>query len=326
MARKHSKDGAFKRFCNSYIPNKKDSFGQILTKLLFIVCLVAFVVSAAVLINYYLEAKAAEDLAEQSRDIWNDFEVNTSSQIDQPDDDVIVQEKPVDNRSPIQKLLDENNDFIGWIKVNNTKVNYPVYQTADNDYYLTHNQQKKRSAYGAIYIDCDNTVTSEKIDKNLVIYGHEMKNGSMFGSLKKLRSLDFYKQNPTVNFSTIHGNGGIYKIYSIFVLNADKNDDGGSIYNIYRKEFHNDYDFELWRDEALKRSVLKTNVDVNMNDDIITLVTCCDDFENARLVIMARKTRDGESESVDTSSATLNENPRYPLRWYEDRGIEPNFE
>ena len=322
---KHSKEGFLKRFYNSYIPNKRDSVGQILIKLLFIICLVALIVSAAVLIDYYVEAHRQEEMAEQSRDIWYSESQDIASTPDSGNSTESNAETVIDTRGPTQKLIDENNDFIGWIRIKNTKVNYPVYQTDNNDYYLTHNQQKKRSAYGAIYIDCENTVTSEKIDKNLVIYGHEMKNGSMFGTLKKLRSLDFYKQNPTIDFSTLFSDG-TYKIYAVFVLNADKVDDGGKIYNIYRKEFYGEKDFNEWHAESLERSVINTNVDVVYGDDIITLVTCCDDFENARLVVMARKTREGEASSVDTSSATLNENPRYPMQWYLDRGIEPTFE
>lgn len=324
---KHSKKGVFKRFVDSYIPNKKDSFGQILIKLLFLICLVALVVSASVLVDYYVEAGKQEDLAEDSRDIWYSETVSQYEPVESQTSSATEKgETVVDTRSPSQKLLDENGDFIGWIRIHNTKVNYPVYQTDNNDFYLTHNQQKRKSAYGAIYIDCNNVVTAEHIDKNLVIYGHEMKNGSMFGSLKKLRSLDFYKQNPIVDFSTLY-NSGVYKIFSVFVLNANKVDDNGSIYNIYRKEFYNDTDFNLWRDEALQRSVLKTNVDVQNGDEIITLVTCCEDFDNARLIVMARKTRVDEEETVDTSTATLNENPRYPARWYTDRGLEaPTFQ
>lgn len=326
---KHSKKGVFKRFVDSYIPNKKDSFGQILIKLLFLICLVALVVSASVLVDYYIEAGKQEDLAEDSRDIWYSetvSQIEPSESKTTPATESEKGETVVDTRSPSQKLLDENGDFIGWIRIYNTKVNYPVYQTDNNDFYLTHNQQKRKSAYGAIYIDCNNVVTAEHIDKNLVVYGHEMKNGSMFGSLKKLRSLDFYKQNPTVEFSTLY-NSGIYKIFSVFVLNANKADDNGSIYNIYRNEFYGETDFNIWRDEALQRSVLKTNVDVQNGDEIITLVTCCEDFENARLIVMARKTRGDEAPEVDTSLAALNENPRYPARWYTDRGLEvPTFQ
>ena len=323
--RKHSRKGFFKRLYYSYIPNKRDSIGQILVKSLFIICLVALIVSASVLLDYYLEANEQDRIAEDSRDIWysadNDLAIGNS----QSQDTTSQENKPVDTRSPSQILMDENNDFRGWIRIYNTKVNYPIYQTDNNDYYLTHNQQKKRSAYGALYFDCDNVITKDFTDKNLVIYGHEMKNGAMFGTLKKLRSLDFYKNNPTVEFSTIY-NSGIYKIYSVFVLNADKADDNGSIYNIYRKDFYGDYDFDLWYNESIQRSVIKTNVDVKYGDEIITLVTCCEDFDNARLVVMARKTRAGEETSVNTAAATLNPNPRYPARWYTDRGLAvPEF-
>ena len=172
-----------------------------------------------------------------------------------------------------------------------------------------------------MYFDCDDVIDEEQSDKNLVIFGHRMKNGSMFGTLKKFRSLDFYKQNPTIEFSTLYKNS-TYKIYAIFVLNANKEDDDNYIYNIYRQKFINETEFNTWRDEAYDRSLIDTGVDVKMGDNIITLVTCTSDFENARLIIVAREVREGENPEVDTSLASVNPNPRYPKIWYTSRGLK----
>ena len=206
----------------------------------------------------------------------------------------------------------------------NTKIDNPIYQTDNNDFYLTHNQQKQKSAYGALFFDSKNVITESETDKNLVIYGHHMKNGSMFANLTKYKELSFYKQNPTVEFATLYGNG-TYKVYAAFVLNASKADDNDYIYNISRKSFIDDNDFDSWVNEARERSLINTGVDVKNGDNIITLVTCTYDFDNARFVVMARETREGEEPSVDTLKATANSSPRYPKRWYDDRGIEYPF-
>ncbi len=297
----------------SYIPNRRDNIKQILIKILFLFCFVTLIVSSSYIVNYFLSADKQDDIINDSREIWHSASENQIVTQDETKTDEISDAK--------KALLKENSDFKGWIKLSNTKIDNPIYQTTNNTYYLDHNQKGQKSVYGALYFDYKNKITEEETDKNLIIYGHEMKNGSMFGNLKKLKSLNFYKQNPVVEFSTLYKDS-TYKIFSIFILNADKKDDDGYIYNIYRQKFIDESDFDIWAAEALQRSIIDTNIDVKMDDNIITLVTCSNDFENARLIVMARETRDGESSIVDTSRAVVNPKPIYPKKWYTKRGIK----
>lgn len=302
----------FRHIYLSYIPNKRDNLKQILIKILFLVCFAILIVSAWNIADYFLVAGKQDNIVDDSREIWYGTD---------QDENLTEEDKEAIKSETVEKLLEKNNDFKGWIRISGTQVDNPVYQTKDNDYYLNHNQNKQSSIYGALFFDYRNKITETETDKNLIIYGHEMKNGSMFGSLKKLKNLNFYKQNPVIEFSTIYKDS-TYKIYSIFILNAEKEDDDGYIYNIYRQNFSGEDDFNSWTDEAYERSIINTNVDVKYGDNIITLVTCSKDFDNARLVVMARETRDGESSTVDTSKAAVNPNPRYPKEWYTKRGIE----
>ena len=272
--------------------------------------LITLIVSASYLANYFLSAKKQDNIIKSSRNIWHGASISTGS---------------AERLSVNDYMLKENSDFKGWITVPNTRVDNPIYQAADNSFYLTHNQKKQKSAYGALFFDYTNKITEEETDKNLVIYGHHMNNGSMFADLTKYRSLSFYRQNPTLEFSTLYKKS-TYKVYAVFVLNASKSDDNNYIYNISRKSFANDEDFESWSGEAYERSLINTGVDVNKDDNIITLVTCVYDFDDARLVVMARETREDEDASVDTSAAKANPSPRYPKRWYDDRGIKYPFE
>lgn len=306
--RKTAKD-FFRGLYLSYIPNGKDNLKQIIIKVFFLISLITLIVSASYLANYFLSAKKQDNIIKSSRNIWHGTTISTSSA------------EPI---SVTDYMLRENSDFKGWITVPNTRVDNPIYQAADNSFYLAHNQKKQKSAYGALFFDCDNTITEEKTDKNLVIYGHHMKNGSMFADLTKYRSLSFYRQNPTIEFSTLYKKS-IYKVYAVFVLNASKADDNGYIYNISRQNFASDEDFENWSGEAYERSLINTGVDVTKEDNIITLVTCVYDFDDARLVVMARETREGESETADTSFSKANPSPRYPKRWYDDRGAAYPF-
>ena len=306
----------FKYLYLSYIPNKKDSVKQIIIKVLLFVCIISLVVSSTYIANYFLEAKQQEEIIDESRQIWHS--VPFTPTVDGAETSEVKEEVI----SEAEKyMLKENPDFKGWVRISNTKIDNPIYQTSNNTYYLDHNQKKKKSVYGALYFDYKNKITEEETDCNLVVYGHEMKNGSMFGELKKLRNLNFYKENPTVEFSTLYRDS-YYKIYAIFVLNADKKDDNGYVYNIYRKKFLDSYDFDKWTREAKERSLIETNVDVTYGDNILTLVTCSNDFENARLVVMAREVRQGESHVVDTANAVVRPNPLYPQKWYTKRGLK----
>ena len=298
----------------SYIPNGRDNLKQIIIKVFFLISLITLIISASYLTNYFLSAKKQEGIIEDTRYVWHAAQ-----------EEIKPAASEEDLPSAIKLMLEENSDFKGWITVPNTKIDNPIYQTTDNDFYLNHNQKKQKSVYGALFFDCDNVITEEKTDKNLVIYGHHMKNGSMFANLTKYKSLSFYKANPTIEFSTLYKKS-TYKIFSVFVLNASKADDNDYIYNISRKNFLNDADFDSWADEAFERSLINTGVDVKNGDNIITLVTCVYDFNDARLVVMARETRENETAEVDTSSATANPSPRYPKRWYDDRGIDFPFD
>ena len=322
---KHSKENnIFKSILNhiylSYIPNKRDNLKQIILKVLFIVCFITLIVSAVYLADYFWEAEHQDAVIDYSREIWHE----TVPSNEPEGDDFVGDEHAVDN-TKIQRMLEENGDFKGWITIAGTKVDNPIYQTTDNDYYLNHNQLRQKSIYGALYFDYRNKLTETEQDKNLIIYGHEMKNGSMFGSLKKLKGLDFYKQYPTLEFTTLYEKH-TYKIYSVFILNSLKSDDGGYIYNVYREKFNSEDDFNSWSEEAFERSIINTGVDVKYGDDILTLITCSEDFPKARLVVMARKVRDNESGIVDTKNATVNAKPRYPKKWYEHRGIDYPFD
>ena len=308
MKHAKEKDNFFHRLYLSYIPNKRDNLKQIILKVFFLITLTVFIASAVYIANYFLNARHQDNVIEQARSVWHEAKVEADPE-----------------PSVIELLLQENSDFKGWITVPNTKIDNPIYQTDNNDFYLNHNQQKKSSIYGALFFDCQNVITEAETDKNLVIYGHHMKNGSMFGNLTKYKQLSFYKQNPTVEFSTLYKKS-TYKIYAAFVLNASKADDNNYNYNISRKSFTDDKDFNSWVNEAKERSLINTGVDVKNGDNIITLVTCTYDFDNARFVVMARETRENESISVNTSAASANPSPKYPKRWYDDRGIDYPFD
>ena len=276
-------------------PNNRDNIKQIAIKCLYIVSVLAVAVSGICLGNYFTAAKGEEKLLNEYQSLWKD--------------------------NKIEELNNKNSDFKGWLSMEGTDIDHPIFQCDDNSYYLSHSADNKKSEKGSLCFDYRNKIKENEYDSNLIIYGNDNKDSSVFGNLKKLRNIGFFKQHSTLKLSLLDSTD-TYKIYAVFVLNSKKEDDGGYIYNLYRKNFLNETDFSNWIDEAKKRSVINSNVEVDYGDSILTLITGCDDFDDARLVVMAKKIDSSEKADFETAHAYANHKPLYPEKWYTERGLK----
>ena len=128
---------------------------------------------------------------------------------------------------------------------------------------------------------------------------------------------------PVIECNTIYGDYTWF-VYAVFIANSDPKDDNGYLFP-YNFIDISTAKFEGYIDEIDKRKLYTTGVDINVSDKILTLSTCCYDFNEARLVVVARLKRDGESVSVDTSKAIENPNPKYPQAWYDanNKAVNP---
>lgn len=177
-----------------------------------------------------------------------------------------------------QSLLSTNPNTVGWINVPNTNINYPVVQYTDNDYYLTHSFDNSENSAGWIFADYHNSCNGS--DRNIVIYGHNRKDKSMFGSLKNVLNSDWYsnEENLYINFSTLNETH-VYKIFSAFVCNEN------NINSYIQTSFNSDYSSYL---QKLKNNSTYTfNTDINDANQIITLYTCYG-LNNQRLLVFAK--------------------------------------
>ncbi|MBR6573301.1 MAG: class B sortase [Clostridia bacterium] len=285
---------------------KKIDKKKLVTFLIFAVAIAGLLTSSFAITSHFVNESRQRAIVKEARKQWSFSE---------------EKEDKSGELLSFDSLQAQNNDIKAWISIDNTNINNPVYQTTDNSFYIDHNMQKEKSRYGALFFDHNNIITNSKASQNLTIYGHNMKDGSMFGTLQKYRKLDFYKSNPTFKLTTLYGQYE-YRIFSVMVMNATSKDDNNYIYNFVASDFENQGVFESWIYEAQERSLITTTVDVKKNDDILTLVTCSEDFNNSRFVVMARKTRVNETEPVDVSGAKLNPNPRYPQAWYDKKGLK----
>ncbi len=205
----------------------------------------------------------------------------------------------------LQNLAQKNPEIIGWLKVENTPIDYPVCQTDDDVYYAEHNFLNNKSRYGALYLSSSDSIYRTGSDKNIVIYGNNMTDGSMFGSLKNYRNLSFYKKNPTFTF-TFGSREQEFLVFAVMVINsASKNSEAQ--YNPVQSHFSNEAEFTDWVMHTRQRSILYTDVQLLPDDIFITLITPCDDFEGARLAIMGKYIGFNSKDDINTDLARYND-------------------
>lgn len=176
------------------------------------------------------------------------------------------------------ELLQVNSDTVGWLYVNNTKINYPVVQSDDNSYYLTHSFKKGYSATGWIFADFRSNLTN--LEKNTVIYGHGRLDNVMFGSLDDTLSSNWYTnpENHIIKLSTPSKNM-LWQIISIYTIPSE------SYYLTHT--FENDESYKKFLNTIIGRSIYDFNVGVTTDDHILTLSTCLDNNGN-RIVVHAK--------------------------------------
>ena len=201
-----------------------------------------------------------------------------------------------------------NSDVVGWINVPNTLVDYPVVQTKDNYFYLKHNINKESNGSGCPFLDYRNSVKPDSDTRNFIIYGHHRRNGTMFAQLKNYNDVDFYKENPVIRFDTIYDRSE-WIIFSNF--RATTSWSTGTPFNYIQTEFKDDEEFLKFVNELKKRSLITMPVDVRADDKILLLSTCSYEKNHWRMVIAARRVRDGESK-IDVNSAVKASDPLMP--------------
>ena len=178
----------------------------------------------------------------------------------------------------LAKAAAKNEDIVGWIRVPGTPIDYPVAQGEDNTFYLTHGSDKKKLKAGTIFLDyrCDGLA----LRRNNILYGHHMKDGSMFAALLEYKDPDFFEENRIIEYSTTKELTK-WEVFSAYVTNP-------SFYYI-RTDFASDEVYESFLRQIQGKSLHKTDVELTGSDDILTLSTCDYDFDDARFVVQAKR-------------------------------------
>lgn len=178
-------------------------------------------------------------------------------------------------------LYAQNNDFIGWIKIDDTVIDYPVMQSTENpNFYLNHNFNKEYSRFGVPYIQENCSLSSD----NIIIYGHNMKNKSMFNELTKYSSKNFYNSHKFIQFDTL-SEQRTYEVICAFKTVAYTSN-GFDYYNFVNANTKDDFSAYIEKCKAL--SFYDTGVNTEYGDKLITLSTCEYSQNNGRFVVVAK--------------------------------------
>ena len=229
----------------------------------YITSIILLLYSGYLIVDWILENKSNDNVIEHTVSITN-----------------IVEEKEKDKypyiKTDFKKLLKENNKTVGWIQVPNTNINYPVLQTTDNDFYLTHNFNDQDNSAGWVFMDYRND--SKNLDTNTLLYAHNRLDESMFGTLKNTLYEEWYKNNNYIYYNTLD-TMNTYEVFSVYTINV--NDFINAI------NFKSDEDFKNYLTTIYDKSDINKEIDLSSTEKIITLYTCSG-YNNERTILHAK--------------------------------------
>lgn len=268
-------------------PRKKRSrAGDVLSIIVMVVAFGVFVFAGYKLYGYYKEYQKADDeyanLATYTTDETETEDLDALEEAFENEgpqsvsgrevktvevDDEEVNLPTMVNPIDFESLKEVNSDIVGWLKIRALDLSYPVVQGEDNDYYLHQSFEQEYLFAGCLFVNFENN--SDFTDQNTIIYGHNMKNGSMFGSLKKFRDEEVYNKSK---YFWIFTEDIIfqYRIFSARVVNK--------VGQTYQTVFTDDEEFQEFLDTAMEDSeVDNSNVTISTDDKVVTLSTCTGD-------------------------------------------------
>ncbi len=304
-------------FFTNLLPSSKDNYKEIIRKSIFLTATLTFIVTAVILINFLVVEPYKVD---SGVDDLKDLSVTT---------------EPIEVTDPVTKeviavitrdwdaLQEVNDDIVGWIQLEDTKIDYPVLQspndTIDYQEYLYADYEKNYTGYGSIFVDFRSDEGMES--KNVIMHGHNMLDGRMFQALMGYgtlnANLDYYKDNSVIKLDTPQGDG-YYQIISVYKTNV--HDEHGQYFDYLTGSFTSDAEFMNYVHLVRERSLFDIPVTVNEDDQLITLSTCSYEFDEFRTVVVARKVRPNEEPTVNVDEATVNNNALWPDVYYETYG------
>ena len=233
---------------------------------------IIIIICLALLLNWIKENNSNKDLLNDIKSqvsLSKDSEKNSNKPLDSAEKDYSLD---------FARLKEINSDTVGWLKVNNTDIDFPVVQGKNNDYYMTHNFNREYNSAGWIFADYRNTF--DGTDKNTIIYGHNRRDGSMFSSLNNTLDQLWYtsQDNHIITLHTPTKNL-YYQVFAVYTINADDFDNSTN--------FKISKNYQEYLNDSINRSIYNFNVDVTTLDKILTIYTCANNNQY-RIILQAK--------------------------------------
>ena len=248
---------------------------RVIFYILIILLAAVLVVSAGVVAKTYLDYKIADDVYEDLQDRFVETPTEpTNTEIPNEETQNLDEKETAPITIDFDALIKENADIVGWLYSPDTPINYPVVQGEDNNQYLRKDLNGKYLVSGTVFVDYRNGLIGE--DANYILYGHNMKDGTMFSSLAKYKQQSYYDEHPVLYYLTPDGDYKI-ELYAGLVVKRDAvvyspNSDGTAL-----AEF---------LESAKVNSTFKSDVSLGENDKLITFSTCSYEYDNARYILI----------------------------------------
>ncbi len=227
-----------------------------------VVLIILVIISLFKVITWFINNKETKEELKEIKDkvILEDISINTTTA----------------HKIDFNNLKDINSDSIAWLIVNNTNIDYPVVKTTNNNYYLSHNFFKNKSDAGWVFLDYRNNLN----DKNIIIYAHNRLDGSMFGTLNKLKDQNYLNNLSNREIVLTTNSGSLsYQVFSIYEIKEEE---------YYLKTNFKDNEFKEFLSTIKNRSIYNLNVDLDNTTQILTLSTCTKE-DGYRLVVHAKR-------------------------------------
>ena len=297
-------------------PKKESKFKKFLLWFMLTICVLSLVGSIGYILYYYQSSGSTKDYYAELADLHISENLAPES-IKVPDG----YPKNYDKR--FIPLWEKNKDVAGWLKIETLGgkeiVNYPVVQREGdkNQYYDRKDFSKNYSRYGVPFVDyeCDLKIPSD----NIIIYGHNMKDGQMFGCFENYVNIDYFKKHPVISFDSVYKPGD-YAIFGVFYASTLPEDNPFNYHCFTMADTQEEYNSFV--NEVKKRSLYNVPIEIEPGDELITLSTCVykfpngKEFKDGRFVLVGRKLREGETKEQVALEIKENKNPLMPTPYY----------
>lgn len=265
--------------------NKKNKRARILMLCIIVVCLIPIGQAYYVSVQHKVQQNELKELGQQDAQM-----LKRKGKPEPQNAKALEEEEKAEPEIPVMlekyiSLYENNSDMVGWLSIEGMVIDYPVMQCEDDEYYLHHDFYGNEDKYGCLYVRSVADVNTP--GTNFIIYGHNMKDGSMFGDLDLYRNESFYQEHSLISFDTLYEER-TYKIVAIFlsqVYNSDE--DVFKYYQFYQADTQEE--FACFYENIKELSLYDTGVSAEFGDTFLTLSTCAYHVEDGRLVVVAKR-------------------------------------